>query len=194
MAETTVGTEQPVWTGTSSVEELEQRVQRLEDVVAALCDTRSMEERVAARVTEEVNKRTQAAAETPREAAGHGLSMHEPAPDFPADRLAASLGGLGLSAVPETMSLFSEVWWDIKLFWAMVRDPLYRMTWMSRLVGLLPLAYLLWSMLAGFHSGILGPFGYLLDVLLLCPFLYIAFKVWSRELRRYRAAFTQRRR
>ena len=79
-----------------------------------------------------------------------------------------------------------EIWQDSRLIWAMIRDPSYAIPWLTKLVVVLPLAYIGWSTLAGFHNGFLGLFGYVLDVILLVPLLYLTFKTWQRELRRYR--------
>jgi len=189
MTEGTATPESPAWEGQPSYEDLEQRVQRLEDAVAALCDTQALEERLATRVTEHIAKKTQLAPSPPPVAA---LAPHQTDEDSP------YRGGVAQSVFstmtsPDTFSLLGEMWWDIKSFWSMLRDPLYPMTWLARLIVLLPIAYVLWSTFAGFHNGVLGAIGYVIDLVLLCPFLYFPFKIWGRELRRYREFLAMRR-
>lgn len=192
----TTAPESAHWQESPPVEELEQRLQRLEDAVAALCDTQALEDRVAARVSEKVIGKLPAA--TPvsdtQIAPVASYAPYDPEPAMPNFRDNVARGWQSTLASADTLSLLGDMWSDVRTFWAMIRDGMYPMTWLSRLIGLLPAAYLLWSMFAGFHNGILGAVGYIIDLLLLVPFLYIALKVWGRELRRYREFNATRRR
>jgi hypothetical protein len=181
MADTTAAAAPAAWNQSSHPEDLEGRVQRLEDVVASLCDTTAMEDRITLRLAERLAQ--QQAEHAPPARVEHDSHLHSQAADFQAS---VAQTYLHLSSVPETMGFFGEIWWEIKSLWRMIRDPLYTMSWLTKLIIFLPVAYLLYTMLAGFHSGVLGPFGFLLDVLLFCPFFYVAVKAWGRELRRYR--------
>jgi hypothetical protein len=196
MTDGTAAPESAHWDGSPNAEDLEQRLQRLEDAVAALCDTQALEERVISRVSEHFAKQppqkpAPAAPEPPPTAS---FSPHEPEPESPSFRATVAQGLFSTVSSPDTFSLLGEMWWDLRTFWAMLRDPLYPMTWLGRLVGLLPLAYLLLSTIAGFRNGVLWHLGFVIDLLLFCPFLYVALKVWGRELRRYREFLATRRR
>jgi hypothetical protein len=174
----------PVAESEAYYEELEVRMQRLEDAVAALCDLQGMEDRLYERLVERFKKKLPVAEPLPSGTAAPKSSPNAAGPEgvplpwpFPAPMEAATV--------------FGEIWQDIKLMWAMMRDPLYTIPWLTRLVVLIPLGYIAWSTLAGFHNGILGLFGYIIDVVLLVPLLYLTFKVWQRELRRYRQTQVQ---
>jgi hypothetical protein len=193
MTESTATSESAHWDTGQPVEELEQRVQRLEDAVAALCDTQAIEDRVAARVSEHLAKKPAPlpAPASPPPTAALAPYEHEESPSF---RATVAQGVFSTMTSPDTYSLLGEMWWDIKSFWGMLRDPLYPMTWLARLIVLLPAAYLVWATFAGFHNGVLGFIGFAIDLVLLLPFVYVAFKVWGRELRRYREFQALRRR
>ena len=170
MAEGATTAEQD-WDVGPSLDDLEQRVQRLEDVVAAICDTQALEERVLAKLQTRLQEMQQTSTQAQQPT--------EPSPVPPTGG-----GGSGVGIAVDSLSLFAELWHDVRTFWRMLRDPLYRMSWTGRLVGLLPLGYAIWTTLGGFRNlfGLL----YLVDLALFLPFVFVAFKVWGRELRRYR--------
>lgn len=171
----------PVAESEPSMEELEQRLQRLEDAVAALCDLQGMEDRLFERLVERFKKKTQMASASPTSLAIPAVPEQQAGKDPPKQPRA-----WGLADQMETMTALGEMWQELRLTWGMLRDPLYPIPWVTRLVVLIPVIYIVWTTLAGFHNGILGIFGFIIDVVLLIPLLYVSFKVWQRELRRYR--------
>lgn len=183
MSETTVDTAQPSWMGPNPVEDLEQRVQRLEDVVAAVCDTEALETRVASRVTEKLRAEAEQAKGPPHligstPVGGFGVDPRPPA----APRA---------TWVPPTgeMSFLGEIWWDARMLFQMIRDPLYRMSWAAKVVPVLALLYVtVWAAIAPTISAwpTIPLIGYLDDLLV----VYLGLKVLGRELRRYQAFLT----
>ena len=170
---TSVPTADPV------VAELEERVQKLEDAVSALCDLQTLEDRLYERLAERFKEHKPGAAP----AAPMAILVSDPASrGAPPGNPAAAWGMVSV----ETLTLFGEIWQDLRTSWQMLRDPLYRISWWAKAVMLLPVLYLIGSSLAGFHNGLLGWFGYFVDLVLFLPFVYLAIKVWQRELRRFR--------
>ncbi|MCS6975696.1 MAG: hypothetical protein NZM31_01630 [Gemmatales bacterium] len=171
----------PVAESEASLEVLEQRLQRLEDIVAALCDLQGMEDRLYERLVERFKKKTQIADGPPTATVVPNSSATSTGDD-------SAKAGWTIFGQMEAATALGEIWQDLRLMWKMMRDPFYSIPWLTRLVVLLPLVYIAWSTLAGFHNGVLGPIlvGYIIDVVLLIPLLYLTFKVWQRELRRYR--------
>jgi hypothetical protein len=178
MAETTMEPAVPPWTG--SPEDLEQRLQRLEDLVAGICDTQILEERVRERVLEQLRAEMDALkAEREKKSAEPSAPEETPRPAGrpPVAAIAPS--------PPPTNSLIRELWWEANTFSQMLRDPFYRLSWAARLVLLVPIGYLLWSLIVGFPRGI--PFiGFFLDLAIVYVIAYLVLKVFGRELRRYR--------
>jgi hypothetical protein len=175
MASPTMIAETAARNGQPELDELESRVQRLEDVVAALCDTQALEERITSRVAEQLARRppeeSPAAVAPPAPVAEHAAA---PGPT-PA---AASRSAWGFFDLP----LLGDVWWDLRMTWRLLRDPLYQVSWIGRLVPLAALAYLVigsvWAAVAGQGIPVLN----LLDDLVVT---YIGLKVLGREVRRY---------
>ncbi len=205
MAETTMEPAVPPWTGPGA-EELEQRLQRLEDVVASLCDTQVLEERVRDRVLEqlradieELKKQRGEKQQVDTKPDGEAAPKAEPQiAQQIAQPPVAALAGPGRQPVPpppEPMrSLLREFSWELRTLFQMVRDPFYRLSWSARLVLLLPATYILWSMLFSFPEGIpiIGPpLRFILSFVIAYGTAYVVFKVFARELRRYRE-FTTR--
>lgn len=188
MAETTMEPAPPPWTGNPTAEELEQRLQRLEDVVASLCDTQGLEDRVRDRVVEQLRAEIEV------------LKAERPAPaadDQPAQkpRSSAELPPVAALARPTpptpepTRSLLREFSWELRTLFQMVRDPIYRFSWPARLVLVLPAVYILWSSVFTFPENIplIGPtLDFILNFAICYATAYVVFKVFGRELRRYR--------
>lgn len=200
MSETAASSELASWSHGPTIEELEQRVQRLEDVVAALCDTQAMEERLRVRLLEQLRKEpidlvSKAAATgatspvttaEPPSAVAQIFDAQLPPemPLAPAEpRLPMSLPAPDLSA----LTILGEMWWEVRTLYSMLRDPLYTLSWFARTALLLPVLYILWHYLVGF---IFFPVELAIGFVL----CYVLFKIAGRELRRYQAFVHNRRR
>lgn len=184
------------------------RVDRLEDVVAALCDTDRLEERIADRIANKLSQQG-----TPKQAIPKGqpepvkvqatpmpnverppvatfveFSLPPEAPHGtpPVPKPQAPLASIFWGMLPET-SLARDFWWDARTLVRLLRDPGYTATQSFRLVPLLVLFFVfLWPKLVPYLGWLvpqvsLGIIGMVLDVLL----IYVAFKIVQRELRRY---------
>ena len=220
------------------VRDVVQRVERLEDVVAVLCDTKALEDRIVQRVAAQFATRdglqrdfaphVETVEMTPIKVdarpVSHSNGMPSIAaatpptatfaefvlPDMAASTVStASLAGftlpvpvksntvkLTLGALPG-MTLLRSIWWDLRTFVAMWRDPLYTMTLAGRLMPFVAVFCVLvipllrkFPLLADFIPN----FGDLLGNLLIIILLYLAFKVTSRELQRYHEFATKYRR
>lgn len=196
MAETTMEPAPPPWTGNPTGEELEQRLQRLEDVVASLCDTQVLEDRVREKVLEQVrgeidSLKGQKPPGSSAEIRVEGDSSTRLQPPV------ATLAGPASRPLPPpepTGSILREFAWEIRTLFQMVRDPFYHLSWGARLVLVLPLTHILWFMLFDFPKGIplIGPpLHFVLNFSIAYATAYVVFKVFGRELRRYRE-FTTR--
>jgi uncharacterized membrane protein YkvA (DUF1232 family) len=156
-----------------SPEELEQRIQRLEDVVAQVCDSHEIEQRVRRAVAQLQTDGGQAIADLGTEDS--------------ARRSQSALAALLASGLGWEKSLLRDLWSDVTTFFQMIRDPLYSMTWTARVVPALALAYILWPWdllpeLSGTHFFSIPVICWLDDLFA----SYVGLKVLSRELRRYR--------
>ncbi len=156
---------------------LEQRVRRLEEAVAALQDTHSLEERIVNRVSERL-ARTEEGREPPCAGArsgDHALAGADAArpgtPPFAVLRGSWLLDG------------YAELRTMVRMF----QDRRYRLTWPARIVPATALVLILtsWIWLPGtiiFWTGLMTVVDKVIDLAL----AYVAFKVLNREVRRYR--------
>jgi len=192
MADTTMTPESPAWTPPPAAEDLEQRLQRLEDVVAAICDTQALEDRVVQKVTEKLST-TPAPAQSRDELPPHpseaefslakpsGVSKRPPT---------AALAPLNQAYVPPSgstwiteLGLFGEIWREVRALFRMVRDPIYKMSWVARIVPLLCLLYVtVWSWISAYFFGSIPVISMIDDLVV----IYIGLKILGRELRRFR--------
>jgi uncharacterized membrane protein YkvA (DUF1232 family) len=187
MTDTMIAPEPPVYLGPEPSDELEQRVQRLEDAVAALVDTDDLEDRVTQRVAETLRA----------EAAAKPIPMATPVAQIPlppadangvAGPKTARLAKDATEAVFATLrrpTLIGEIWSDFKTFFRMIRDPFYAMTWTGVIVPLVALAYIL-NPLKFWPINVIPDsimFVGLLDEIVVA---FFGLKVFDRELRRYR--------
>jgi uncharacterized membrane protein YkvA (DUF1232 family) len=194
VSDTTIAPEQASWTNSLDGDELEQRVHRLEEIVADLCNTQILEDRVAARVAEQLRPRLQQAeldSASPAASAGTEAAT----PEAQVDAAAPPPGSaytlpVPLPADPE-MSLIREVWSEVRLLLRMVRDPIYSISWLGIIVPLFALVYVVfpWKFwpLNAIPDGI-----YLIGLLDDLVVAYVGFKVLGRELRRYRGFLARR--
>jgi hypothetical protein len=161
--------------------DLERRVRRLEEEITALKDTKALEERVAQRVTERLQKATDASqftATPPPFAAGRaGPFLEEQAAPTARDRP----GWLLVDMIA-----------DARLMWRMLFDKRYAQAWTTHLVVWLFIPAILtsrwWFPLA--YIPFFGPF---LDKALDLLLAFCVYKALSRETRRYREKLEQRR-
>jgi hypothetical protein len=177
--------EHPPFGANSTHDVLQERVSRLEDAVAALQDTRSLEERVLNRVTESVRPSVEASfqrLESARRPTAASATASLSLPPLP------QLKAVTPSAVRSGWTLF-ELVSEIRTFFRMFFDMRYRVSWYTWLVTVIGLSFVLLS-----HWVV--PFAYLLVVgpmldkavdLFLILFIY---KVLSLEAQRYREALT----
>lgn len=168
----------PPWTHATL--DLDERVQRLEDVVSSLCDTQALEARVRDQVVERL-----------RESHGgdtvHDFALGETANAIPAPApLAAAYPATGLLPLPY------DIWRDLTTCWRMIRDPHYRMSWLGTLAPLFALLYVtIWPIFSEWVMPLpsVPLLGFLDDLVV----LYLGLKVLGREMRRYQDVLRSRR-
>src|SRR5262245_58890791 len=138
MADTTVTPETPAWEGTNHVEDLEQRLQKLEDVVAAICDTQALEDRVYQRVTDKLSTQPSLTPASPP-------PVNDVLPPHPSEAETAHAPPPTATFVPPVpprptwlteSTLIGEMWLDIRTFWKMLRDPLYPTSRLAKFIVL----------------------------------------------------------
>lgn len=165
-------------------ENLEQRVFQLENIVAGLQDTSQLEERVVKRVTEKVSSFPVAApCEPPTLMVGSGRPLLPAFSLLEKDSPNGESRRLGIGRTWLLGEIYSETWSILD----MLMDPRYRryLPWSAKFVPLLILAFCLtshwimpWSYIPGF-----GP---IFDKALGLVIALVAFKILSREAKRYR--------
>ncbi|HMP03899.1 MAG TPA: hypothetical protein PKC45_15510, partial [Gemmatales bacterium] len=182
--------------------DLEDRVQLLEDAVASLCDSSTLEERIAERVAVRLTQHdlllppvatsgSSSATQTVARPAPLATFAENPVP-APSARSVLTLAGWFQGWLSEH-SLLRDLWWDVRMFWRMIRDPGYMTSWAFKFGPLAILIYVfILPKVAQYVSWLLpsvqlGIVGTLLDVLL----LYVGFKIVHRELRRYHDFLTR---
>jgi hypothetical protein len=165
--------------GNGRVEALEQRVHRLEDAVAAFHDTRQLEDRVAARVTDR-------------------LSQNSPLPGDPTRALVLEArrpllttvaSATRVSASPEGRQrwLLVEAYYDARAMFRMFVDPRYRVRrWFSLIALGLAVAISLTWLWSGFPIPVVG---FAVSKIIELVLLFLLFKCLVREARRYRTMF-----
>jgi hypothetical protein len=161
-------------------ESMESRVRRLEAALAAIQDTRLMEDRVIEKVVSRID---QAPAATPASS-----------PPPPADALhaaASQLDSMTSPTAPENGSLFSAKTWlltdiiqEVRTFFAMFLDFRYKATMPSKLIPLVALVIFIMSWTVVRSIPIMGMvFDYAIDLFL----VILVYKTLQREAARYRA-------
>jgi hypothetical protein len=178
--------------GNGRLDRLEQRMHRLEDAVAALQDTRQLEERLVERVVDRLLRNPPA----PRgEAAGLVIEAPRP-PLLPA--LLRSISGAPPEAIPATPPTAQPSWLltdtltEARAIIRMFFDVRFRVARSVELLslGLIFMILTSWywipftSLLPGIVSSLLVK---AVDLIL----AFVLYKILSREARRYRAAFPQ---
>jgi hypothetical protein len=97
---------------------------------------------------------------------------------------ALPVGSSVMNRVLPASSLWRDLWWDLRTGWRMIRDPYYPMTTACKVFPLFAIFYVtIWPWLSAW-SGIIGTvMNYFVNTIV----IYIAFKIMQRELRRYYA-------
>jgi hypothetical protein len=159
---------------------LEQRVHRLEDAVAAMQDTRLLEERVVERMAGRINGNTPTAA-----ASTTGIIIEAGRHLVPAVMEGASSPdihpALDENSGARSPWLIMEIYDEFRTIYWMFLDPAYRVSWTGRIA---PVAILCVLVMSWWISG--GIIGGLMDKLLGLVLAVIAYKVLTKEARRYR--------
>jgi hypothetical protein len=162
---------------------LHERVRRLEDAIAALQDTRSLEERVLNRVTENVLPR---ATETSfRRLDGDRRATSPPPAPAPLPPL-PSLKSPTPGVLHSGWTLF-ELIGEIRTFVRMFFDIRYRVSWFTWLVTVIGLCFVLLShcIVPFAFVPLVGP---VLDKVVDVILILFIYKVLSLEAQRYREA------
>jgi hypothetical protein len=169
-------------------EALGERIRRLEDAIATLQDTRSLEERVLNRVSETVRPRVAESAFQRLDGDRRPTPAPAPLPLPPMPPLKA----LSPGALRSGWTLF-ELAGEIRTFVRMFFDVRYRVSWFTWLVTVIGLSFALLShwVMPYYFIPILGP---VLDKVVDVLVVLFIYKVLSLEAQRYRevlAAYQQ---
>lgn len=162
--------------------EMELRLRRLEDAVAALQDTSLLEERVAERVSQRARKAASFAGF--RDPAGvvieSSRAMLPPVASLPMSTLSAT--SPAVAAVAGSAWLPWELWSEVRLAARMVRDSRYSLSPTGRYgPAVLGVAYLfIW-----FFTWSVPFIGGLIERAALIAAVLLLYKLMSREVRRY---------
>jgi hypothetical protein len=171
---------QPSGTVPRQLESLEERVRQLEDTVAAMHDTRLLEERVAERVAERIHG---SLTHTPSSAAGILIDAGHHLFPATADSTNSEFAypGTSVDPGPRPPWLLLEIYEEFRAIYWMFLDPAYRLSWTGRIAPLAILFVLFSSWL------FLGSFPWsVIDKVLSLVLIVVLYKVLSREARRYR--------
>jgi hypothetical protein len=179
--------------GAPSAEALEQRVCRLEDAVSTLQDTRQLEERVVQRVSSRLQGDPSQAIQN-----SAGVLVDAGRKLLPAalDLMQSSAGNAEHkpAALPGPLRrpwVLLEAWAEARAMVRMYFDPRYRPSWWARTLPLLLLAAIAtsWIWLPGTSMMSSVPLGAalmtLIDKAVDLILAFVAFKILSREVRRY---------
>ena len=167
-----------------SGETLEQRVHRLEDAVAALQDTQIMEDRVCERVMGKMGRILPPDAAGIIEAERRGYPPAGDAP--PAEEPPPGSPPLP-PAVTRSAWLVVEVFRELRTIIRMFFDPRFRVSW-SAVFALMILAAILVSQWLPQPWMIIPVIGPVLDKVVGLILALFAYKILSREMRRYQEA------
>lgn len=180
----------------SSPEHLEQRVQRLEEAVAAIQDTRQLEDRIVERVAQRVDRGPVIPGQAIRESAAllvdAGRRLLPKAVEGVLAPPAAPLDQAAQANQPTAPRwLVLDVYDEARTIFRMYMDRRYLMTWSSRLLPLILLCAILtsWIWMPGtalLDKITLGVLGTLLDKCVDLVLAFFLYKTLSREARRYR--------
>jgi hypothetical protein len=168
--------------GEFAQEALGERIRRLEDAIAALQDTRALEERVLNRVSETVRPRVAESAFQRLDGDRRPTPAPAPLPLPPMPPLKALAPG----ALRSGWTLF-ELVGEIRTFVRMFFDVRYRVSWFTWLVTVIGLPFVLLShwVMPYYLIPVLGP---VLDKVVDLFVVLFIYKILSLEAQRYREA------
>ncbi len=168
-------------------ESLEQRVRRLEDAVAGMQDTRTLEERVVERVITRVKNGTPSApAAEPPSLLAHASRKLLPAAIELVRTQVAEPPPAPAAAVPVARRwLLFDIYADVRTLCRMYVDRRYRVSWSALVVPVAALVLFLLSWLIISGLWVVGP---LLDKVFDLLLGFVVYKVLVREIQRYRQA------
>lgn len=179
-------TESGIRTEANGVAGIEQRLSRLEDAVAHLQDTRSLEERVVERLKDRLTRDKNTSI---RDVTGVILdSSRNLLPAVVANPLPAKEPSTEKPSTPRSMRrpwLLFELWAEARAIIRMYVDPRYQLSWSGRLIPLFLVAVILTSSfwIPGTSFTIIGP---VFDKTLNLALGFVLFKILGHEARRYR--------
>jgi hypothetical protein len=166
---------------------LEERIRRLEDVVATLQDTRPLEDRIVEKVSTRIKRQTPRAdsestgilANAGKKLFSGALSVARPEPDASAGAPQPPPAAPGSGRPWLLYDLYSELRTMVRMY----VDRRYRVSWLARIVPLGALIVYLFSWFILGNLWMVGPlFDRVIDLLLAC----LVYKVLAREAARYR--------
>ncbi len=163
--------------GNGRVDALEQRVHRLEDAVAAVQDTRQLEDRVVERVADRVRR----SLPSPGDSASK-VTVEMRRPMVPSARPA--LSHLEPPSNGTHTWLLLDIFQDARAILRMFFDHRYRT---SRWVGLITVAVGVVVATSWYVRLPIPILGTLINMIVDVALLFVLFKVLTREARRYRA-------
>lgn len=158
------------------------RLNRLEHAIAALQDTRLMEERLVERLSSRLPAPSAPAAKDALAEAGKTL--------LPTAMRAVAATANAAALPPNRSWLVFDLLHDFRTFWRMPFDYRYRLSWAAKLVPLAGIGMIIFSWVfvrgTSFLGGGVPVVGGVLDVLIVILTSVVVFKTWSREAARYR--------
>jgi len=176
-----------------SGESMESRIRRLEAAIAAMQDTRLMEERVVDKVVSRIDQPQ--APPAPQQAAPAGAPTDSSAAMLPEmmHSVGSQLDAMTSPAASSDGSLFSAKTWlltdiiqEVRTFFTLYFDFRYKTTLAAKIVP--PVAFVLfvlsWTVMHGSMPFIGSVFDYVFDFVL----AIVVYKTLQREAARYRAA------
>jgi hypothetical protein len=176
---------EPALREASPVAALEQRLQRLEDAVAQLQDTRPIEERVVERVADRINRnRTHPIRDTTTgiiiEAGRHLLPAALPPVQDQTAR----------PSIAKSSMMWTGLLWELlvelRAIFCMFVDPRYRLGWPTRILSVVLLVAIATSRFWPPMSMLPDLMSSILDKVVDLGFSYILWKILIHEARRYR--------
>lgn len=173
MSEAPYPSESSDWNSPGNATEIERRVARLEEAMEALLNTSALEERVIERIEQRLS--------TAKPSPAADLEKPATAPP-PAGPVALPAPPVAVN-VPLRVGFLREMGSELRLFFRMIRDPIYHLTWLGTLLPIFAIVFItVWPLVSDW----LGPFA---KPIWLAPFdllvAYAGLKAIGRELRRY---------
>jgi len=169
-----------------AVGELDRRVTRLEDALASVQDTGLLEERVCERVTRRLERSTGGGTESRHLLVGAGQHLLPAALNLvrdASDSTSAQFHGEQAGRPWFLYDLYAEGRAIVRMY----LDRRYRLPWFTRVVPLVLLVAILTSSV-WFPGTSISVVGTIIDKVVDLLLAFCAFKILSREARRYRAA------